>query len=238
MNSFIHLEAHLGSVPADVVRALGTIDISKGREESFRNQHPQSLETLTAIARVQSTEASNAIEGIFASPKRIAALVADKTTPHSRSEAEIAGYRDVLDMIHASSADIPFTVNVVKQFHQEMYRYTRQRNSGRFKLTDNTVADVLPDGTQRVRFKPVPSSDTERYMSELTRRFTEEREREVHHPLLLLSVYIFDFTVIHPFQDGNGRMSRLLTLLLLYQAGYEVGRFISLEKLIADTKVT
>lgn len=238
MTTFLDLNRHLGRVPANIVRVLGGIDTFRGREDVFRHQHPQMLGALTEVARIQSTEASNAIEGIYASPKRIAALVADKTTPRTRSETEIAGYRYVLDLIHASAPDVAFTVNVVKQLHQNMYRYTKERNVGRFKMTDNTVEEVLPDGSTRIRMRTVPSWDTERYMGELHNRFSAAWNADEHHRLLLVAAYVFDFTVIHPFQDGNGRMSRLLTLLLLYHAGYDVGRFISLEKLIDESRET
>jgi Fic family protein len=184
---------------------------------------------------VQSVEASNAIEDITAPPKRIRELVEDKTTPRNRSEAEIAGYRSVLDLIHSNAEGIPFKANVLLQLHRDLYQFTGIR-AGEWKGLDNEVEEELPDGTKRVRFKPLSAFETPPAMDELHERFTEAWELDTYHRLLLTGAYIFDFTVIHPFNDGNGRMSRLLTLLLLYHGGYEVGRFVSLEKLIDKTK--
>jgi Fic family protein len=217
--------------------ALGDIDTARGREQAFRSQHPQSLRTLTEIARIQSTEASNAIERITAPPKRIRALVADKTTPENRSEAEIAGYRAVLDTIHSSAEAIPFRPAVVEQLHRDLYQFTGVP-AGRWKSVDNSITEQEPDGTERLRFRTVSAADTPDAMKELHASFLSARDSHQHHPLLLIGAYIFDFLAIHPFRDGNGRMSRLLTLLALYQSDYEVGRFISLERLINESKET
>jgi Fic family protein len=195
------------------------------------------LEALRQVARIQSTEASNAIEDITAPSKRIEALVAEKSTPANRSEEEIAGYRYVLDTIHASALDIPFKRTVVEQFHRDLYRFTSVR-AGRFKIGSNEVTEQHPDGTVVVRFKPVDPAVTPLAIDELHERFDRAWHAEEHHRLLLIGSYIFDFLMIHPFQDGNGRMSRLLTLLLLYHAGYEVGRFVSLERIINDSRET
>jgi len=193
---------------------------------------------LVEIARVQSVEASNAIENITAPPQRIKELVAEKTTPRNRSEAEIAGYRAVLELIHSSADAIPFRPTIVEQLHRDLYQFTGNRNAGAWKKFDNTVEEELPDGTRRIRFQPVQAWATPDAMIELHRRFNETVDQDAYHRLLLTGAYVLDFLVIHPFSDGNGRMSRLLTLLLLYQSGYEVGRFISIEKLINDTKET
>lgn len=238
METFRTLDSKFERVPAAVVGLLTEIDRSQGREEAFKKQHPQALETLVQISRVQSTEASNAIENIRAPYERIQKLVAEKTTPANRAEEEIAGYRYVLDLIHSSAEHISFSWNVVLQFHRDLYRYTGERNVGMTKISDNVVTDTLPDGTEVVRFKPVAAGEAERAMQELHERFAKAWAEGRYHRLLLIASYIFDFTVIHPFQDGNGRMSRLLTLLLLYHAGYDVGRYVSLERLIAETKGT
>ena len=225
-------------IPQALLRQLSDVENAKGRQEVFRRQHPQALEALVEIARVQSVEASNAIENITAPPQRIKELVAEKTTPQNRSEAEIAGYRAVLDLIHSSADTIPFRPSVVEQLHRDLYQFTGNRNAGAWKKFDNTVEEELPDGTRRVRFSPVPASATPEAMDELHRRFNEAIDQDAYHRLLLTGAYVLDFLVIHPFSDGNGRMSRLLSLLLLYQGDYEVGRFISLEKLINDSKET
>jgi Fic family protein len=234
MQSFRNLGRHLDLTPAPLVRQLTAIDIVKGRQEIYR-QHPKALQALVDVARVQSVEASNAIENITAPSKRIRELVEDKTTPRNRSEAEIAGYRSALDLIHSSAEDIPFTPNVLLQLHRDLYRFTGVQ-AGRWKGLDNEVEEELPDGTTRLRFKPVSALETPGAVEELHERLREAWELGTYHRLLLIGAYILDFTVIHPFNDGNGRMSRLLTLLMLYHGGYEVGRFVSLEKLINETR--
>jgi Fic family protein len=236
--TFRNLTRHLGRVPASTVRALSEVAAGRGREAAFRLQSPQVLSTLTEIARIQSTESSNAIEGITAPHDRIIELVADKTVPANRSEEEIAGYRRVLDTIHSSAEHIPFKRSVVEQFHRDLYSFTG-KPAGRFKGSQNEVARYDADGRKiGVIFEGTSPFETPRAMDELHERFDEAVKEGNHDRLLLSAAYIFDFLTIHPFDDGNGRMSRLLTLLLLYQAGYEVGRFISLEKLIEDSKET
>lgn len=161
--------------------------------------------------------------------------MADKTTPANRPEGEIAGYRSVLDLIHASAPHIPFRPTAVEQLHRDLYRFTNVP-AGRWKRVDNSITESAADGSQVLRFRTVPFDETAAAMDELHDRFA--RAAADHHPLLLAGCYVFDFLAIHPFQDGNGRMSRLLTLLMLYQAGYEVGRYISLERLVIDSKET
>jgi Fic family protein len=235
VHTFRTLDRQIGMVPGSMARALGGIDAGHGKEQAFLQQHPEALRTLTAIARIQSTQASNAIEHITAPHQRIADLVADKTTPANRSEAEIAGYRAVLDTIHASARDIPFTPGVVEQLHRDLYQFTNVP-AGRWKSVDNTIEEARPDGSKAIRFQPISAAATPDAMRELHAAFANASQSHAHHPLLLVGCYVFDFLAVHPFRDGNGRMARLLTLLALYQAGYEVGRFISLERLIADSK--
>lgn len=237
MHTFRVLDQQIGMIPASMARTLAGIDLARGHEEAFREQHPGALKTLTEIARIQSTEASNAIEHITAPRKRIEALVADKTTPANRSEEEIAGYRAVLDTIHASAAHIPFKPSFVEQLHRDLYQFTSVP-AGRWKNAENEIEEELPDGSRVVRFRTVPAAETPAAMQELHERFAREQAAGQHHSLLLVGCYVFDFLAIHPFRDGNGRMGRLLTLLALYQAGYEVGRFISLERLINESKET
>lgn len=237
MHSFRDLDSHLGLVPASMARTLGAIDTQRGRQDSYRQQKPALLRTLTDLARIQSTEASNEIEDIRAPRKRIEALVAERTAPANRPEEEIAGYRYVLDTIHSSAEHIPFRRTVVEQLHRDLYRFTPMR-AGLFKIGSNQVTETHPDGRVVVRFDPLGPAETPLAMDELHEGFDRAWLAEGHHRLLLIGAYVFDFLMIHPFQDGNGRMSRLLTLLLLYKAGYEVGRFVSLEKLISDSQQT
>jgi Fic family protein len=235
MSTFRSLERQIGLVPAGVARTLGEIDTSRGREDAFRRQRPQVLSAMVEVARIQSTEASNAIEGVVAPHRRIRELVAEKTAPRNRPEAEIAGYRKVLDTIHASAKHIPFRPSVVEQLHRDLYQFTSVP-AGRWKTTENAITEELPDGATRMRFQTVQAALTPAAMDELHERFLAAREAGEHHPLLLIGCYVFDFLAIHPFLDGNGRLARLLTLLLLYQAGYGVGRYISLERLVSDTR--
>lgn len=223
------------TVTQNVLQAVRLLGEYKGKEQLFKNQIPQALDTLRKAAVIQSTESSNRIEGITAPHERILDLVAEKTTPQNRSEQEIAGYRDVLATIHADYAAIPVTTGVLLQFHRDLNRYLAAEG-GRWKTADNTITERLPDGTERVRFRPVSAFDTPQYMEALTREFTASWERGEVEKLLIIPAFVLDFLCIHPFRDGNGRMARLLTLLLLYHAGYEVGRFVSLERIVEDSK--
>ncbi len=206
--------------------------------EAFPRQHPAALETLRGVAMIQSTEASNAIENIHAPRARIEALVAEKTTPENRSEQEIAGYRDVLALIHSNRAEIPFEPRYVEQLHGTLHRYVGVRDAGHWKRIDNEVSEARPDGTMVVRFTPVSAALTPRAMQDLHRRFARALRDDAYAALLLCAAYVLDFTVIHPFRDGNGRMSRLITLWLLYIVGHDVGRYISIEKLIDSSRET
>lgn len=238
MQTFRDLDKHLGLVPSQSAAALAEASAGRGREEAFRRQNPQVLEGLMEVALIQSSASSNAIEQITAAPGRVTELVHDKTAPRDRSEEEIAGYRKVLDTVHSSAEHIPLTTAVVLQFHRDIYTYS-PTPGGRFKNTQNEVARFDPDGQKlTVIFKGLSPFETPRAMDELHERFAGATKSGVHAPLLLAGAYVFDFLMIHPFNDGNGRMSRLLTLLLLYHCGHEVGRFISLEKLIEESKET
>ena len=237
MHTFRDLDKHFGLLPAHLVNALAQIEAGRGRQEAFKRQSPMVLETLRDVAVIQSVEASNAIENITAPSKRIRELALDKTTPKNRPEAEIAGYRRVLSEIHTNAASIPFSENVLKQFHGWLYSFTSVR-AGEYKFGENDVREYHPDGTEVIRFRPVLKADTPRAMQELHERFDRAWHEGEYHRLLLLAAYVFDFLMIHPFQDGNGRMSRLMTALLLYHADYEVGRYVSWEKLINDSRET
>ena len=194
------------------------------------------MEKLVEIAKIQSTEASNAIEGIVTTNTRIKQLVEEKTTPRNRDEQEIAGYRDVLNVIHESFDAIPITQNYILQIHKMLYSHMNNPLAGRTKSMQNYISAAYPDGHTEILFTPLAPYET----SESLDRICEEYNRVIGNlevePLIIIPIFIHDFLCIHPFNDGNGRMSRLLTLLLYYRAGYIVGKYISIEKLIETTK--
>lgn len=235
MNSFAPGFLERLPVSQNLLRTVRLLGEFKGREALFRQQLPQALETLRQVAVIQSTESSNRLEGVTAPLKRIQALVAEKTTPLGRSEQEIAGYRDVLNTIHANHVNLPFTTGTVLQLHRDLYAYVPSEG-GRWKATDNEIAEFRADGTKFVRFQPVPAFATPEAMEKLQERFEAAWQTDEVEKLLLIPAYLLDFLCIHPFQDGNGRMARLLGLLLLYRAGYEVGRFVSLEKVVEGSR--
>ncbi|MBA2350081.1 MAG: Fic family protein [Solirubrobacterales bacterium] len=237
MESFRDLTRHFSELSLDVVAQLVSLGEGRGAETAARVRRPHELATLREIAVVQSIETSNAIEGIHAPSARIRKLATEKVTPRDRPEQEIAGYRFVLGEIHEQGLDIPFEPRYVLQLHGHLYRFTGARHAGSFKRTDNKVVERASDGAVVVRFTPVDAQRTPAAMEELHQRFTAaERADEIPYPLLC-AAYVLDFLTIHPFTDGNGRMARLITLWLLYRGGFGVGRYISLERIVADTKV-
>ncbi len=199
MQSFRALGRHLDLIPAAINRQLSGIDIARGRQEAFARQHPAAVESLQQVALIQSVEASNAIENITAPKKRLEELVARNATPQNRSEAEIAGYRAVLDTIPSSAAHIAFTPNIVRQLHRDLYQFAAQ-SGGDWKGSDNIVTEERPDGAVAVRFTTVASFDTPAAMAELHQRFNLAWEADQHHRLLLAGGYTLDFLVIHPFR--------------------------------------
>jgi Fic family protein len=190
------------------------------------------------IAKIQSTESSNRIEGIRTSDKRIAELVKAKSAPRNRNENEIAGYRDVLAMIHESYDHITIRPNIILQLHRDLYAYSPSEVGGHFKNTDNQIEEIDGEGNAFLRFRPVSAAETPMAMGDLCESYSKEIEKGEIDSLILIPAFILDFLCIHPFNDGNGRMSRLLTLLLLYRCGYIVGKYISVEMLIEKTKDT
>lgn len=235
MNSFEQGFLERQPIPHSLLRTIRLLGEYRGKEALFIQQTPQALESLRQVAIIQSTESSNRIEGIEAPAERVKKLVEHKTTPKNRSEQEIAGYRDVLATIHANHAHMPFTTGIVLQLHRDLYQFAAQQG-GCWKMTDNEISETRPDGTKVTRFKPIPAHQTPHAMDRLHVLFNEQWGKHQIDPLLLIPAYVLDFLCIHPFTDGNGRMARLLTLLLLYQAGFEVGRYISLEYLIENQR--
>lgn len=202
----------------------------------FIEVHKDELNELAEVAKIQSTEASNRIEGISTADDRLKNLVQAKTTPRNRDESEIAGYRDVLNTIHENYKYIPVNANYILQLHRDLYKFLGNMEGGTFKTSDNIIRETDKNGNESVRFKPVPAWETALSVEELCKAFREAKNEA--DPLLLTGMFILDFLCIHPFHDGNGRMSRLLTLLLLYQSGFIVGKYISIEKIIEDSKDT
>jgi Fic family protein len=222
----------------EIVALLSSIHEHKGKQELYIEAHADVLTALTEIAKIQSTGASNAIEGIYTTDKRLEELVRDKSAPRNRSEQEIAGYRDVLSTIHESYDYIYPRPNVILQLHKQLYSFSKSAIGGSYKNSDNFIAETDAEGNQSVRFRPVPAFLTASAMDDMCVAFIESLEKSEYDPLLLIPMFVLDFLCIHPFNDGNGRMSRLLTLLLFYRAGYIVGKYISVEKLIEGSKDT
>ena len=204
-----------------------------GRERLYLAQQPTELEHLRQAAIVASTVSSNRLEGIEVAPSRVAALLQRNANPRDRNEQEVAGYRGVLDLIHESHEHMALSPSVMLQLHKLLYRY-HPYEGGRFKPTDNTIIEQTPEGHQRVRFRPTPAVATPGAIDTLCR--LHEQARVTHPDLITLPLLILDFLCVHPFADGNGRISRLLTLLELYKAGHRVGRYVSIEQVIESTK--
>ena len=238
MREFNYKNEYAKLLTPNIVNMLTVIHEFKGEQTLFLEAESDLLTQLLEIAKIQSTEASNRIEGIITTDERLKLIVREKTMPKTRSEKEIAGYRDVLTTIHESYDYIPPRSSMILQLHRDLYKFSGMSIGGNFKNSDNVIAEKLPDGTQRVRFQPVSAWETPETMDRLCDEFIKSVSDPEMDPLLLIPMFILDFLCIHPFNDGNGRMSRLLTLLLLYRSGYIVGKYISIEKLITDSKET
>ena len=222
----------------DIVNLVSAIHEFKGQQNLFIESKADILTSLLEVAKIQSTEASNRIEGIYTSDKRMAEIVKEKSEPLNRNENEIAGYRDVLATIHESYDHISPRPNFILQLHRDLYKFSSFSIGGRYKNTDNYIEETDEHGKQFIRFQPLSAFETPMAMEDLCNTFLGEIDKGEIDPLILIAVFILDFLCIHPFNDGNGRMSRLLTLLLLYRAGYIVGKYISIEMLIEKTKAT
>lgn len=222
----------------EIVSYLTQIHEHKGRQELYSRQKPVELKKLTEVAKVQSVESSNRIEGIITTSSRIGQIVREKTAPKNRDEKEIAGYRDVLNTIHDSHDYISVTGNIILQLHRDLMKYSESSLGGTYKITQNYLKETRDDGTEFIRFMPVPPYETAPCIDAICENYRTAIESHKVDPLLLIPVFIHDFLCIHPFNDGIGRMSRILTLLLLYRNGYTVGKYISIEKHIEKTKAS
>ena len=221
---------------SDILGLIAAIYKETGKQELYLKQRPEELEKLVEIAKVQSTEASNAIEGIVTTSTRIRQLVEEKTTPKNRDEQEIAGYRDALSIIHKNFDAIPITQNYILQLHKVLYSHMNNPMAGRTKSVQNYISATYPDGHVETLFTPLPPFETPDALSRICEEYNRVIGNMEVEPLIAIPVFIHDFLCIHPFNDGNGRMSRLLTTLLLYRNGFYVGKYISLEAKIAKNK--
>lgn len=221
---------------SELLGLVAAIYREAGKQEMYLKQRPEELEKLVEIARIQSTEASNAIEGIVTTNTRIRQLVEEKTTPKNRDEQEIAGYRDVLGIIHESFDAIPITQNYILQMHKILYSHMDNPAAGKTKTVQNYISATYPDGHTEILFTPLTPYETPEALDRLCGEYNRVIGNMELEPLIAIPVFIHDFLCIHPFNDGNGRMSRLLTTLLLYRSGFYVGKYISLEAKIANNK--
>ena len=238
MHFFDYKIKPLECLTPEIVGMLVDIHEHKGRQELFIETHTDELNALLDVAKIQSTGASNRIEGIYTTDQRLEELVREKAEPRNRSEQEIAGYREVLATVHENYEYVVPRPNIILQLHRDLYSYSKSAVGGNYKNTDNLIAEVDAEGKQKTRFLPVPAFQTPEAMDNLCNSFFEALEKNEFDSLILIPMFILDFLCIHPFNDGNGRMSRLLTLLLLYKSGYIVGKYISIELLIEKTKDT
>ena len=235
MREFNYLKLMELSLPVNIYHTIAKIHEYKGKQELYVKNYPDVLDKMIDVAKIQSTKSSNAIEGIYTNDARLNELMNKKTEPRNRNEEEIAGYRHVLDIIHENYAYIEFNKNDILTLHNQLYSYSYVNYKGKFKTLDNTIMEVDELGNRKVRFQPVSSFETENYFDKMVGAYKKAVEANIP-ALILIPVLIHDFLCIHPFDDGNGRMSRLLTLLLLYKFGYFVGRYISIEMLIEESK--
>ena len=219
-----------------IANLLGALRECKGKQSLFLRATPDVLDTMLQLAKIQSIASSNRIEGISTTDARIRALAKESVAPKNRAEEEIAGYRDVLAMIHASHDAIPLTPNVILQLHRDLFAHLGPGAGGRWKGSDNVISEIDAAGRRFVRFRPLPALETPAAVEALCHAAGEALADRTFDPLYILCLFVLDFVSIHPFDDGNGRMSRLLTLLLFYRAGYAAGKYVSLEKLVEDSK--
>lgn len=221
---------------SEIVTGIGQIHEYKGRQNFYLQQKSQELTRLVEVAKIQSTESSNKIEGILTTSTRIRQLLAEKTTPKNRDESEILGYRDVLNTIHENYEYIPIRPSFILQLHRDLYKYSLSSTGGKFKNVQNYINAKTADGSEFVLFTPLSPSETPRAVESICQNYNQFAATGKLDDLIFAAIFICDFLCVHPFLDGNGRMSRLLTTLLLYRSGYQICKYISLEKIIEQTK--
>lgn len=224
-----------GMLPAGLVNIVSVIAELRERERERKGTYPNIFTRLESIAKVQSVKGSNEIEGIIASEKRINEIVNQNSAPLNHNEAEIAGYRDALAIVHYGFETLDIRQQDILQLHEVMLSYA-PANGGAYKQSDNVIMEVDASGARRVRFSPTPANETQNAMEQLVYAYMDARSSYSINQLLLIPCFILDFLCIHPFSDGNGRMSRLLSLLLLYKNGFDAGKYISFEEQINKGK--
>ena len=224
-----------GLLPAEMVSVTAAVSSFKTISAVLKEKNPAAYESLEKIARIQSVKGSNAIEGIVTSDARLREIVNGSSAPLNHNEAEIAGYRDALDLIHSGYGELSFSEPFVLQLHRMLLEYTGSEEAGHYKQEDNLIIEIS-GGKRLVRFEPVPAKETQTAMQQLILAYCEARDNPKINRLLLIPCVILDFLCIHPFADGNGRISRLLSLLLLYKNGYDIGRYISFEQQTNEAK--
>ena len=236
MHVFDYENAPRALLTPEIASLVGAVREYKGKQDLYLNARADVLDALMEVAKVQSTTSSNRIEGIATSDARMRELMSQKTVPKNRNEREIAGYRDVLSTMHESHEFISINPNVILQLHRDLYSKLPQGIGGHWKSSDNVIEEAGANGKTFVRFRPASAVETPMAIETLCANCRRAIDAARFDSLLLIPMFVFDFLCVHPFHDGNGRMSRLLTLLLLYRAGFLVGKYISLEMLIESSK--
>lgn len=236
MKSFDYKTLNNLVISPEMINKMNQIFELRGKLNNLTKLRTPVLDRLVEVAKIQSTDSSNRIEGIYTSDTRLKQLVERKTSPHNRSEAEISGYRDVLELIHESYPYIPVSSNTILTLHKRLFSFTESTWGGHFKDTNNQIITQYADGSTSIRFTPPAAHITPTLIEELCTNYNEAQQLDKIPKIILCGAFIFDFVSIHPFRDGNGRMSRLLMLLTLYKSKFDVGKYISIESLIEKTK--
>lgn len=236
MKKFDYSFLYNGLLPANLINITGTIYSLKTGAEIRKDEYKRIFTELEKIAVVQSVKSSNAIEGIVTSDERIEEIVNQNSKPLNHNENEIVGYRDALNEIHLHYEDIEFNENTILRLHEIMMSYVGTEDAGKYKINENYIVEEDRDGNRKIRFKPLGSKETPKAMEQLILAYHDASNNSNINQLLLIPCFILDFLCIHPFRDGNGRMSRLLTLLLLYKNGFDVGKYVSFEEQINNNK--
>lgn len=220
----------------EAINKLTTIYQLRGETSSYQIDYREELEKLVAVAKIQSTDASNRIEGIFTTDNRLNKIMMNKAQPYNQNEQEIAGYRDVLNLIHENYNYMQISKNTILTMHSRLFKYAGDNWGGKFKDINNKIIAKYEDGHEEVRFNPPEAYLVPELITQLSEQYERSNHQRAINPLVLSAAFVFDFVSIHPFRDGNGRMSQLLMLLTMYQLGFEVGKYISLEKIIEESK--